>query len=72
MRKVTIELIVSAIIVSFLESFALVVTGLLKPGGYAGFIAVTIVLAVIELGLMFVLEEFLMKAKHHVKKRFKG
>ena len=71
MRKITVELVLSALIVSFLESYALIVTGLLRISGHYSFLLVTGVLAIIELGLMFVLEETLLKAKHHVRKRFR-
>ncbi|MCL4400641.1 MAG: hypothetical protein M1348_03755 [Candidatus Parvarchaeota archaeon] len=71
LRKVTAELIASAVIISFIEEFALMRAGFLAIHGLLDFFAITAILAVIELILMFMVEEFLIAAKHVVKKRIK-
>lgn len=71
LRRITTELILSAIIVSFIEELALVYGGFLKISGLFNFVIVTAILAVIEIVLVFVIEEFLIAAKHHVRRRIK-
>ncbi len=71
LRRITAELIISAIIVSFVEEMALIYGGFLKIGGVFDFILVTAILAVIEIVLVFLIEEFLIAAKHSVRRRIK-
>ncbi len=69
LRRITAELIASAVIVSFLEEFALIYFGLLSITGLPDFLAISVILSVIELVLMFMIEEFLIAAKHEVRRR---
>ncbi len=71
LRRITTELILSAIIVSFVEEVALIYAGFLKISGLFDFIIVTAILAIIELVLVFLVEEFLIAAKHSVRRRIK-
>ncbi len=67
LRKITEELVVSAVIVSFIESFLLLSLGALKVGSVEDFIAITTILAVIEIILVIILEELLVSAKLTVR-----
>lgn len=68
LRKITAELIASAIIVSFIEEFALIYGGFLKINGLFDMFVITAILAIIELMLMFLVEEFLIAAKHSIRR----
>ncbi len=68
LRRITAELVLSAIIVSFVEELALVYSGFLRISSLFNFLAITVILAVIELVLMFLVEEFLISAKHTVRR----
>lgn len=68
LRKITSELILSAIIVSFVEELALFYTGFLSIDNLSNFLLITGILAVIELVLIFMIEEFLIAAKHTVRR----
>lgn len=69
LRKVTAELLISAIIVSLIEELALIYFGFLNVNGTIDFLVITAILAIIELVLMFIIEESLIAAKHHVRRR---
>ncbi len=71
LRRLTTELIISAVIVSFIEELALMYGGFLKINGLFDFIVVTAILAVIEIVLVFLVEEVLVAAKHSVRRRIK-
>ncbi len=66
-KRVTVELILSAIVVSFLEAGALWLLGFLQVGSFGGFLSITFVLAVIEIILIILIEEALISAKTVVK-----
>lgn len=71
MRKLTAELIISGVIVSFLETLLLYALGVLNYSGIVSLLFVGILLTIIELILMFIIEELLIRTKHHIKKRIK-
>jgi DMSO/TMAO reductase YedYZ heme-binding membrane subunit len=71
LRKITAELIISSILVSFAEVFVLFYAGFLKSSGLTNLLVTGAILAVIELALMFIIEEFLIAAKLEVKKRIR-
>lgn len=68
LRKVTGELILSAIIVSFIEEGVLSYLGFLTYNGIEGILSATLVLSIIEIILIILLEEFLIEAKTRVQK----
>ncbi len=69
MKKITIELVISAFIVSFIEVGLLYFTGLLKSSNPSFILLVTAILSVIELVLVFIIEDFILLAKHGIRKR---
>jgi hypothetical protein len=69
LRKVTVELTLSAIIVSLIEESALIYFGFLKMNGIFNLLLATAILALIELALMFLVEEFLIAAKYAVRRK---
>lgn len=70
-KRVTEELILSAILVSFLEATVLWALGFLKEKNISSFLAMTGVLAVIEIILIILIEEVLISAKVVVKRAIK-
>ena len=71
MRKLTIELIISAIIVSLVEVYFLIAVGLLSFQSYFSLFMITVVLAVLEIFLVFLVEELIVHTKKQVKKHIK-
>ncbi len=69
MKKLTVELVISAFIVSFIEVAVLYYLGLLKASHPLLILLVTAILSVIELALVFVIEDFILLARHRIRKR---
>ncbi len=53
----------SAVIVSFIESFLLLALGFLKVNNLLDFLIVTVFLAIVEIVLVVILEELIVSAK---------
>jgi hypothetical protein len=66
-RRVTEELILSAVLVSFLEAATLWSFGFLRVNSVNRFLVMTAFLAVIEIILIIIIEELLISAKIMVK-----
>ena len=66
-KRVTEELILSAVLVSFLEAVTLWFFGFLRVNSVNRFLIMTAFLAVIEIILIIIIEEILISAKIMVK-----
>jgi len=71
MRKLTVELILSGVIVSFLETILLYLMGVLKVGGDINLLLIGSLLTILELILVFIIEELLIKTKRKLKVKMK-
>ncbi|MCW1294210.1 MAG: hypothetical protein OH316_02255 [Candidatus Parvarchaeota archaeon] len=71
MKKLTVELIVSALIVSFIEVVVLYFLGIIKSSNLYVLIVITVVFTVIELVLVFVIEELLILARNGIRESIK-
>ena len=71
MRKLTVELVVSAVIVSLIEIYFLILSGILQLYSYVSLLMTTVVLAVLEIFLVFLVEELILHTKTHVKRHIK-
>lgn len=66
-RRLTAELIMSAVLVSFLEAAALWLLGFLKIADLEGFMSMMLVLSVIEIILIILIEQMLISARVAVR-----
>ncbi len=68
MKKISLELFLSAIIVSFIETIVLYYLGFLKTNSIMKLGIVASIVSVIELALMFLIEELLIKTRNRITK----
>lgn len=71
MKRLTVELIVAALIVSWIEVSVLYLLGFIKSSNLSVLMAITVILTVIELILVFVIEELLVLTQKGIKKNIR-